>query len=84
MDQSCANRSVISYVKSLSQTCCGVWSGGAMVLGKLPVPGRPTSLNDCRARAYCVCNRCEWGLFGHFTLIYLFTFFSLPEEDGSI
>ena len=21
------------------------WSGGAMVLGKLPVPGRPTDLN---------------------------------------
>ena len=21
---------------------CGGWSGGAMVLGKLPVPGRPT------------------------------------------
>ena len=21
------------------------WSGGAMVLGKLPVPGRPTNLN---------------------------------------
>ena len=24
--------------------CCWGWSGGAMVLGKLPVPGRPTSL----------------------------------------
>ena len=23
---------------------CGGWSGGAMVLGKLPVPGRPTIL----------------------------------------
>ena len=22
----------------------GGWSGGAMVLGKLPVPGRPTNL----------------------------------------
>ena len=27
------------------------WSGGAMVLGKLPVPGRPTSLEKSRARA---------------------------------
>ena len=26
-------------------------SGGAMVLGKLPVPGRPTNLDDIRARA---------------------------------
>ena len=23
----------------------GGWSGGAMVLGKLPVPGRPTALD---------------------------------------
>ena len=34
------------------------WSGGAMVLGKRPVPGRPTILDDSRARAYCVCSRC--------------------------
>ena len=30
----------------------GGWSGGAMVVGKLPVPGRPTYLDYCRARAY--------------------------------
>ena len=42
------------------------WSGGAMVLGKLPVPGRPTNLDDSRAKAYCACSRCGWGLFGHF------------------
>ena len=29
------------------------WSGGAMVLGKLPEPGRPTNLDWSRARAYC-------------------------------
>ena len=45
-----------------------------MVLGKLPVPGRPTYLNDSRARAYCPCNRCGRGLFGHFSLIYCFFF----------
>ena len=33
------------------------WSGGAKVLGKLPVPGRPTNLDYSRARAYCACNR---------------------------
>ena len=27
------------------------WSGGAMVLDKLPVPGRPTALDKSRARA---------------------------------
>ena len=36
------------------------------MLGKLSVPGRPTSLDDSRARAYCACSRCGWGLFGHF------------------
>ena len=32
--------------------------GGAMVLGKLSVPGRPTNLNYSRARAYCAYRRC--------------------------
>ena len=52
------------------------WSGGAMVLGKLPVPGRPTYLDKSRARAYCACSRCGWGLFGHFSLVYHFSFLS--------
>ena len=34
------------------------WSGAAMVLGKLSVPGRPTNLNYSRARAYCAYRRC--------------------------
>ena len=61
------------------------WSGGAMVLGKLSVPGRPTSLDDSRARAYCSCSRCGWGLFGHFFshLSFLFSF-SLSLGDGPI
>ena len=41
------------------------WSGGAMVLGKLSVPSRPTNLDNSRAKAYCACGRCG-GLFGHF------------------
>ena len=47
------------------------------MLGKLSVPGRPTSLDDSRARVYCACNRCGWGLFGHFFshLSFLFSFF---------
>ena len=52
------------------------WSGGANVLGKLPVPGRPTNLDYSRARAYCTCSRCGWGLLGHFFLIYHFSFLS--------
>ena len=45
--------------------CDRGWSGGAMVLGKLPVPGRPT-IWTCRVRAYYARNRCRWGLLGHF------------------
>ena len=37
-----------------------------MVLSKLPVPGRPTTLDNSRARAYCACSRCGRGLSGHF------------------
>ena len=29
-----------------------------MVLGKLPGPGRPTNLDQSRARAYCAYSRC--------------------------
>ena len=52
------------------------WSGGAMVLGKRPVPGRLTYLEYSRAGAYCVCGGCGWGLFGHFSLVYYFSFLS--------
>ena len=59
-------------------------SGGVKVLGKRSVPGRPTKLDDSRARTYCACSKC--GFFGHFSLVYLFFFsFSLcgrrPDKD---
>ena len=56
-----------------------------MVLGKLPVPGRPTDFDSSRARAYCASIRCGWGLFGHFfsRLLFLFSF-SLSLGDGPI
>ena len=47
-----------------------------MVLGKLPVPGRPSNLDHSRARAYCACSGCRWGLFGHFFSRLSFLFFS--------
>ena len=56
-----------------------------MVLGKLPRPGRPTNLDYSRARAYCACSRCGWGLFGHFYSPQSFHFsFSLSFGDGPI
>ena len=41
-----------------------------MVLGKLPMPGRPTNLDNSRAKAYCACSRCGRGLFWTFLLFY--------------
>ena len=55
-----------------------------MVLGKLLVPGRPTNLDNSRARAYCACSRCGWGLFGYFSLLYLFSFLSPSLGNGPI
>ena len=56
-----------------------------MVLGKLPVPGRPAGFDCSRARAYCACSRGGWGLFGHFfsRLSFLFSF-SLSLGGGPI
>ena len=61
------------------------WSGGAKVLGKLPVLGRRTGVDYNRARAYYACSRCGCGLFGHFffQLSFLFSF-SLSLGNGPI
>ena len=56
-----------------------------MVLGKLPVPGRPTYLDYSRARAYCACSVWGWVLFGHFFSRLSFDFsFSLSLGDDPI
>ena len=61
------------------------WLGGAKVLGKHPVPERPINLDYSRTRAYCTCNRCGWGLFGHFfSHLSLLSSFSLSLGDGPI
>ena len=54
-----------------------------MVLGKLPASGRPTNLDYSRARAYCACIRCGWELFGHFSLVYHFSFLSPSLWDSA-
>ena len=38
------------------------WSGGAMVLGKLPVPGRPTTRVGGRVVRWCWVNFQCWGV----------------------
>ena len=47
------------------------------MLGKLPVPGRPTNLDYSRARAYCACSRCGWGCLDIF-LSSITSLFFLP------
>ena len=64
------------FLSSLIVYCKG-WSDGAMVLDKPPVPGHPTNLDYSRARAYCTCSICGWGLFGHFFSGLSFLFLSL-------
>ena len=54
----------------------GGWSGGAMVLGKLPVPGRPAGLDYSRARAYCTCSMV--GVVWTFFLSSVASLFFLP------
>ena len=75
---------ILRFVRLYDEIILG-WSGGAMVLGKLPVPGRPTNLDYSRTRAYYACSRCGWGLFGHlFSHLSLHFPFSLSLGDGPI
>ena len=72
---------IVKIKVSHSVVAVGIVAGGSMVLGKLSVPRRPTNLDNSRARAYCACSRCGWGLFGHF-LVHLFSFLSPSFGDG--
>ena len=65
-------------------SCMG-WSGGAKVLGKCSVLGRPTNLDDSRARAYFARSRCWWGLYGHiFSRLSFLLSFSLSGRRPDI
>ena len=64
----------------------GVRVGGLCWVGQGPVVpaagGRSSNLDISRARAYCVCSRCELG-FGYFllsTISSLFLFFPRPWD----
>ena len=62
----------------------GGWSGGAMVLGKLPVPGRPTILMIVRQGPIALAVGAGGGGLDIFTLVYPFSSFSLSLGDGPI
>ena len=50
-----------------------------MVLGELPVPGRPTHSDYGRERAYCTCSRCGWGIVWTFFLSSIISLFPSPS-----
>ena len=62
----------------------GGWSSGAMVLGKLPVPGRPTILITVGQGPFALAVGAGGGGLDIFTLIYPFSSFSLSLGDGPI
>ena len=62
----------------------GGWSGGAKVLGKLPVPGRPTILISEGQGPTALAVGAGGGCLDIFTLIYPFSSFSLSLGDGPI
>ena len=60
------------------------WSGSAMVLDKLPVPGRPTILITVGQGPIALAVGAGGGGLDIFTLICPFSSFSLSLGDGSI
>ena len=59
---------IIFGVQVFSDFLWSRWSGGAKLLRKLPVPGRPTNLDYSRAKAYCACSKSGWGCLDIFFL----------------
>ena len=49
-----------------------------MVLEKFTVPGRPTNLDNSKARAYCTCSRCRRGVVWTFFLSSITSLFIFP------
>ena len=73
-----------SYLLSHLLQRGGGWSGGAMVLGKLPVPGRPTILITVGEGPIALAVGAGGGGLDIFTLLYPFSSFSLSLGDGPI
>ena len=67
----------LKHDTAISSHTCGGMSGGAMVLGKLPVPGRPTILITVGQGPIALAVGAGGGGLDIFTLIYPFSSFSL-------
>ena len=75
----------ILEINSKLQNAQRGWSGGAMVLGKLPVPGRPTIWITVGQGPTALVVGAGGGCLDIFTLIYPFlSSFSLSLGDGPI
>ena len=72
------------YERQLFQPKLKGWSGGAMELGKLPEPGRPTILITVGQGPIALAVGTGGGGLDIFTLIYPFSSFSLSLGDGPI
>ena len=60
------------------------WSGGAMVLGKLPVPGRPTIRITVGQGPTALAVGAGGGCLDIFTLVYLFSPLPPPPPPPSL
>ena len=69
----------------MNVVCCRGWSGGAMVLGKLSGPGRPTIWMAVGQGPPALAVGAGGGCLDIFTLLCLFfSYFSLFLGDGPI
>ena len=71
---------ILQYIDRTIKTTIpnGGWSGGAMVLGKLPLPVGPTILIAVGQGPIALAVGAGGGGLDIFTLIYSFSCFSLP------
>ena len=63
--------------------CLG-WSGAAIVLGKLPVPGRLTNLDEIGQGSIVLAVGADGGYLEIYSLVYHFSFLSPSLGDSPI
>ena len=73
---------MLSYTSDANSYNNWGWSGGAMVLDKLPVLGRPTILITVGQGPIALAVGAGGGGLDIFTIIYLFSSFSLSLGDS--
>ena len=74
----------LSLFKGIHKVNQRGWSGGALVLGKLPVPGRPTVWMIVGQGPVALAVGTGRGCLGIFTLLYPFSSLSFSLGDGPI